>query len=376
MGGAANGALGVAADSGGALGIHLAALSAQTHQMGGGYMRVLNDNGTARPLSPETLRRLAATLSAIRPLVVSDEAAEAVLRSGDFLSFFVWFTDNSLLVVPQEEDELVVASCVELLEAVTTAFEQLVEQDACFISCVLTALSLHPQSARIQGDGLVVLCSLLSPGRTPTAEAQLNRSLLSRSLSCALNALNYHPGNAVVARRALDVLGEALARQSDAERAGKLKEIDELRARVCPDGADESVAVIMIKVIALLPRRVAEWLPEERAIFAGASSILLTLCAPGRWPFFKHAEQIEAARAGATLRRIQACAAAFGIEVPGMEAVATLVQALKRRSRALLAVRVGLCAVGLVAAGSAVVLCHAAAPPTQPTRANLAHGSA
>ncbi len=181
-----------------------------------------------------------------------------------------------------------------------------------------------------------------------------------------------------MARRALDVLNEALARQSDAERAGKLKEIDELRARVCPDGADESVAVIMIKVIALLPRRVAEWLPEERAIFAGASSVLFTLCAPGRcqWPFFKHAEQVEAVRAGATLRRIQACAAAAGIEGPGMEAVVTLVQALKRRSRALLAVRVGLCAVGLVAAGSAVVLCHAAAPPAQPARANLARGSA
>jgi hypothetical protein len=59
-----------------------------------------------------------------------------------------------------------------------------------------------------------------------------------------------------------------------------------------------------------------------------------------------------------------------------MEAVAKLVQAMKRRSRALLAVRVGLCAVGLVAAGSAVVLCHAAAPLAQPTRVNLACGSA
>ena len=110
---------------------------APTHRMGGGYMRVLDDNGTARPFSPETMRRLAATLSAIRPLVVSDEAAEAVLRSGDFLSFFVWFTDHSLLFVPQEEDEPVVASCVDLLKAVTTAFEQ----DACFISCVLAAMS-------------------------------------------------------------------------------------------------------------------------------------------------------------------------------------------------------------------------------------------
>jgi hypothetical protein len=132
----------------------------------------------------------------------------------------------------------------------------------------------------------------------------------------------------------------------------------------------------MSKVIALLPLRVAEWLPIERAIFAGASSVLLTLCAPGRWPFFKHAEQMEAVWAGATLQRIQACAAAAGIEVPGMEAVAKLVQAMKRRSRALLAVRVGLCAVGLVAAGSAVVLCHAAAPLAQPTRVNLACGSA